>query len=68
MATRNKLYELIQEKLSDFFGKKKSWANLPPEVKAAAKKDPKIKKQLKQIEKDEEELEKALDKALDMDF
>jgi septal ring factor EnvC (AmiA/AmiB activator) len=68
MATRNKLYELIQEKLSDFFGKKKSWANLPSKVKDAAKKDPKIKKQLKQIEKDEEELEKSLDEVLGMDF
>ncbi len=67
MATRNKLYELIQEKLSDFFGKKKSWANLPPEVKAAAKKDPKIKKQLKAIEKQSQELEKDLDDFLDMD-
>ena len=47
---------------------KKSWENLPPEVKAAAEKDPKIKKQLKKIEKDSEELEKALDKAIKMDF
>ena len=67
MATRNKLYELIQEKLSDWFGKKKSWANLPPEVKAAANKDPKIKKQLKAIEKQSQELEKDLDDFLDMD-
>jgi septal ring factor EnvC (AmiA/AmiB activator) len=67
MATRNKLYELIQEKLSDFFGKKKSWANLPSKVKDAAKKDPKIKKQLKAIEKQSQELEKDLDDFLDMD-
>ena len=68
MATRNKLYELIHEKLSDWFKKQKSWENLPPEVKAAAKKDPKIKKQLKQIKKDEDELEKSLDKALKYDW
>jgi|TARA_Y100000310_G_scaffold249893_1_gene256037 phage-related tail protein len=68
MATRKKLYETIFGKLEKFFKKKKSWENLPPEVKAAAEKDPKIKKQLKKIEKDSEELEKALDKAIKMDF
>ena len=46
MATRDKLYELIYEKLSDWFRTGKTASELPPEVKAAAKKDPKIQKQL----------------------
>mgnify|MGYP001315696370 CR=1 FL=1 len=65
MATRAELYEAIFGKLSKLFKKQKSWISLPPEVKAAAKKDPKIQKQLKQIEKDSEELEKNLDGAID---
>ena len=65
MATRNKLYELIYEKLKDWFRSGKSSEDLPPEVKAAAKKDTKIQKQLKILKKAEDNLEKSLDKALD---
>tara|TARA_Y100000310_G_C20521036_1_gene733687 strand:- start:830 stop:1051 length:222 start_codon:yes stop_codon:yes gene_type:complete len=65
MATRKELYEAIFDKLSKLFKKEKSWANLPPEVQAAAKKDPKLKKVIKQIEKDSEQLEKDIASALD---
>ena len=63
MATRDKLYELIYEKLSDWFRTGKTASELPPEVKAAAKKDPKLQKQLKKLKQAEDDLEKALDKA-----
>ena len=66
MATRNKLYELIQEKLSDWLGKKKSWENLPPEVKAAAKKDPKIRKKIEDLEKRAEKMKKDVANLNDM--
>jgi predicted nucleic acid-binding Zn-ribbon protein len=68
MATRNKLYEVLTEKLSDWFKKHKSWAHLPPEVKDAAKKDPKIKKQLDDIEKRAEKIKKDAQKALSPDW
>ena len=62
-----------KDKLDKVFGKligykrHKSWANQSPEVKEAAMKDPKIKKQLTDIEKQSQELEKDLDDFLDMD-
>ena len=68
MATNDKLYELIYEKLKDWFKSGKSSEDLPPEVQAAAKKDPKIQKQLKKVEKAAADLEKTLDKALKIDY
>jgi predicted phage-related endonuclease len=68
MATRDKLYELIYEKLSDWFRTGKTASDLPPKVKAAVEKDPKIKKQLKKVEKAAADLEKTLDKALKIDY
>ena len=66
MATNDKLYELISEKLRDWFTSGKSSEDLPPEVKAAAKKDPKLQKQLKKLKQAEDELEKGLDRSLDL--
>ena len=68
MATNDKLYELIYEKLKDWFRSGKSSEDLPPEVKAAAKKDPKLQKQLKKLKQAEDDLEKSLDKALKHDY
>ena len=66
MATNDKLYELISEKLRDWFTSGKSSEDLPPEVKAAAKKDPKLQKQMKKLKQAEDELEKGLDRSLDL--
>ena len=66
MATNDKLYELIYEKLRDWFRSGKSSEDLPPEVQAAAKKDPKLQKQLKKLKQAEDDLEKSLDKSLDL--
>ncbi len=68
MATNDKLYELIYEKLRDWFRSGKSSEDLPPEVQAAAKKDPKLQKQLKKLKQAEDNLEKTLDKALKIDY
>ena len=68
MATRKELYETIYEKLGDFFKKHKSWVDLPPEVQDAAKKDPKIKKKLSDIEKRAKKLEKDIDVIRKMDI
>ena len=68
MATRKELYETIYEKLGDFIKKHKSWVDLPPEEQDAAKKDPKIKKKLSDIEKRAKKLEKDIDVIRKMDI
>jgi len=65
MATNDKLYELIYEKLRDWFKSGKSSEDLPPEVKAAAKKDPKLQKQMKKLKQAEDDFAKSLDKSLE---
>ena len=65
MATNDKLYELIYEKLKDWFRSGKSSEDLPPEVKAAAKKDPKLQKQMKKLKQAEDDFAKSLDKSLE---
>ena len=63
-----------KDKLDKVFGKligykrHKSWAHLPPEVKEAALKNPKIKKQFEEIEKRAERIKKAAKNALRYDW
>ena len=66
MATRNELYGKIFEKLGDIFKKSGSWATLPPEVKDAAKKDPKIRKKIEDLEKRAEKMKKDVANLNDM--
>ena len=66
MATRKELYGKIFEKLGDIFKKSGSWATLPPEVKAAAKKDPKIRKKIEDLEDRAKKMKKSLDALSDM--
>ena len=56
------------KKSSGWFRTAISAEHQSPEVQAAAKKDPKIQKQLKKVEKAAADLEKTLDKALKINF
>ena len=55
------------KKSSGWFKKHKSWANLSPEIKEAALKDPKIAKKLKDFEERGKEIDKTVDDIIDWD-
>ena len=52
--------------IKDLFKKSGSWANLTEEEKERAKKDPKIKKKVKDLEDRAEKMKKNLDTLSDM--